>query len=158
MDRLQRVMLANGFVVILVSMLAGFMLMFSLLGGLEVWPGTIVAIPVYGTVEGWVRAHSGGAMNGLLVVVIALALPKLSLSARLQRLTAYGFIYVAWSFTVFYWFGNAAGNRALTIGDNPLGASDIFGVIGFLAGLPSVIIVVILLAVVAKGVLSGQRQ
>jgi hypothetical protein len=42
MDRLQRVMLANGFLVILVSMLAGFMLMFSLLGGLEVWPGTIV--------------------------------------------------------------------------------------------------------------------
>jgi hypothetical protein len=87
MDRLQRVMLANGFLVILVSMLAGFMLMFSLLGGLEVWPGTIVAIPVYGTGEGWVRAHSGGAMNGLLVIVIALALPKLSLSPMLQRLT-----------------------------------------------------------------------
>ncbi|MCZ6711484.1 MAG: isomerase [Gammaproteobacteria bacterium] len=158
MDRLQRIMLANGFLVILVSMLAGFMLMFSLLGGLEVWPGTIVAIPVYGTGEGWVRAHSGGAMNGLLVIVIALALPKLSLSPTLQRFTAYGFIYVAWSFTVFYWFGNAAANRALTIGDNPLGASDIFGVIGFLPGLPSVVIVVILLGVVAKGVLSGQHE
>lgn len=158
MDRLQRVMLANGFLVILVSMLAGFMLMFSLLGGLEVWPGTIVEIPVYGTGEGWVRAHSGGAMNGLLVIVIALALPKLSLSPMLQRLTAYGFIYVAWSFTVFYWFGNAAANRALTVGDNPLGTSDIFGVIGFLPGLPSVIIVVVLLAVVAKGVLSGQSD
>jgi styrene-oxide isomerase len=59
---------------------------------------------------------------------------------------------------VFYWFGNAAANRALTVGDNPLGASDIFGVIGFLPGLPSVIIVVVLLAVVAKGVLSGQSD
>ena len=39
MDRLQRVMLAHGMLVILVAMLAGFMLMFSLLGGFEVWPG-----------------------------------------------------------------------------------------------------------------------
>ena len=158
MDRLQRVMLANGLLVVLASMFAGFMLMFLLLGGLEVWPGNIVPIPVYGTVDGWVRAHSGGAMNGLLVIVIALALPKLSLSPLLERLTAYGFIYVAWSFTLFYWLGNAAGNRALTIGDNPLGESDIFGVIGFLPGLPSVIIVVILLVVATKGVLSGARE
>ncbi len=158
MDRLQRVMLANGLLVVLASMFAGFMLMFLLLGGLEVWPGNIVPIPVYGTVDGWVRAHSGGAMNGLLVIVIALALPKLSLSPLLERLTAYGFIYVAWSFTLFYWLGNAAGNRALTIGDNPLGESNIFGVIGFLPGLPSVIIVVILLVVATKGVLSGARE
>ena len=158
MDRLQRVMLANGLLVVLASMFAGFMLMFLLLGGLEVWPGNIVSIPIYGTVDGWVRAHSGGAMNGLLVIVIALALPKLSLSPLLERLTAYGFIYVAWSFTLFYWLGNAAGNRALTIGDNPLGESNIFGVIGFLPGLPSVIIVVILLVVATKGVLSGGRE
>ncbi len=158
MDRLQRVMLANGLLVVLVSMFAGFMLMFSLLGGLEVWPGTIVAIPVYGTDEGWVRAHSGGAMNGLLVIVIGLALPKLNLSPLMQRLTAYGFIYVGWAFTVFYWLGNAAGNRALTIGDNPLGASDLVGVIGFLPGLPSVVIVVILLAVAARRVLSAHRE
>ena len=64
--------------------------------------------------------------------------------------------HVAWSFTVFYWFGNAAGNRALSIGDNALGASDIFGVIGFLSGLPAVIIVVVLLAVGAKAVLTDK--
>ncbi len=154
MDRLQRVMLANGFLVVLVAMLAGFMLMFSLLGGMEVWPGRMLAFAVYGTPEGWVRAHSGGTMNGLLVIAVALALPKLALSPGLQRFTAYGFIYVAWSFTVFYWFGNAAGNRALSIGDNALGESDLFGVIGFLPGLPSVIIVVVLLALGARAVLA----
>ena len=158
MDRLQRVMLGNGLLVVLVSMFAGFMLMFSLLGGLEVWPGNILPIPVYGTGEGWVRAHTGGVTNGLLVIVVGLALPKLSLSPLMQRLTAYGFIYVAWSFTLFYWLGNAAGNRALTVGDNPLGESDLLGVIGFLPGLPSVIIVVILLVVAARGVLSGDRE
>lgn len=157
MERLQRVMLINGFMVILFAMLAGFMLMFSLLGGLEIWPDNIVPIPVYGTGEGWVRAHSGGAMNGLLVIAVGLSLPKMVLSPLLQRLTAYGFIYVAWSFTIFYWFGNAAGNRALTFGDNPLGSSDIFGIIGFLPALPSVVVVVLLLGVAAKGIWSSAK-
>lgn len=154
MDRLQRIMLAHGMLVVLVAMFAGFMLMFSLLGGFEIWPGKTLHFTVYGTAEGWVRAHSGGAMNGLLVIAMGLALPKLNLSETMQKVTAYGFIYVAWSFTLFYWFGNAAGNRALSIGDNALGESDIFGVIGFLPGLPSVVIVVVLLAVGAKAVLS----
>lgn len=153
MERLQRVMLANGLLVILAAMFAGFMLMFSLLGGLEIWPQNLLPIPVYGTSEGWVRAHSGGTMNGLLVIAIALALPKFGLSPLMERLMAYGFIYVAWSFTVFYWLGNAAGNRALSIGDNRLGESDIFGIVGFLPGLPSVVIVVILLIVAARNVL-----
>ncbi len=158
MQRLQRIMIGNGLLVVLASMLAGFMLMFALLGGLEVWPGSIVAIPTYGTTEGWVRAHSGGAMNGLLLMVIALALPKLNLSAGLQRFVAYGFIYVAWSFTLFYWLGNAAGNRALTFGDNPLGESDIFGILGVLPGLPSVFLVVILLAIMANGIFRDKGE
>lgn len=155
MERLQRIMIGNGLLVILVSMFAGFMLMFLLIGGVEVWPGKIIPLPIYGTTEGWVRAHSGGAMNGLLVVVVALALPKLALSERMQKLTAWGFIYVAWSFTVFYWFGNASANRALTLGDSQLGQADLISVIGFLPGLPSVFIVVALLAIGAKGVFSA---
>jgi len=154
MEQLQRTMLGHGMLVILASMFAGFMLMFGLLGGLEVWPGHIVEISVYGTTEGWVRAHSGGAMNGLLVMAIAFALPKLNLTAGMQKFVAYGFIYVAWSFTIFYWFGNAAGNRALTFGDNRLGESDVFGIIGFLPALPSVVLVVALLIITVRGVFS----
>lgn len=158
MERLQRIMLANGMLVILAAMFAGFMLMFSLLGGFEIWPGSTLEFAVYGTADGWVRAHSGGVTNGLLVMAIALALPKLNMSLAMQKVTAYGFIYVAWSFTLFYWLGNAAGNRALSVGDNALGESDIFGVIGFLPGLPSVIIVVVLLVIAAKAVLSWKQE
>lgn len=158
MERLQRLMIGHGMLVVLAAMFAGFMLMFSLLGGLEVWPGKIIPIPTYGTSEGWVRAHTGGVTNGLLVIVIGLALPKLSLSASSQKITAWGFIYVAWSFTFFYWLSNAAGNRALTMGDNPLGESDLIGVIGFLPGLPSVVIVVYLLWIGAKSILSVREE
>ncbi len=155
MERLQRIMIGNGLLVVLASMFAGFMLMFLLIGGIEIWPGKIVPLSIYGTSEGWVRAHTGGALNGILVIVIALAMPALRLSPLMQRVTAYGFIYIAWSFTVFYWLGNASGNRALTLGDSPLGESDIIGIIGFLPGLPSVVLVVVLLAIAAKSVLTS---
>ncbi len=158
MSQLQRVMLSNGFLVILVSMLAGFMLMFSLVGGFEIWPGTILDFSVYGSTEGWVRAHSGGLTNGLLVLAVAFALPHMSLSKFQEKLLAYGFIYVAWSFTVFYWLGNASANRALTFGDSPLGESSLISVLGFLPGLPSVFLVLILLAIAAKGILTKNND
>jgi styrene-oxide isomerase len=156
MERLQQVMIGNGLLVILAAMFAGFMLMFKLLGGVEVWPGQILPLPIYGTSEGWVRAHTGGALNGVLVVIVALAMPKLRLSPLMQKLMAYGFIYVAWSFTLFYWVGNAAGNRGLTMGDSPLGKTDLTSVIAFLPGLPSVFIVVVLLFIAAKSALSSR--
>lgn len=86
MSRLQRVMLANGFLVILVSMLAGFMLIFTLTGGFEIWPGTVLEFSVYGSTEGWVRAHSGGLTNGLLVLAIAFALPHIHVSSFQEKL------------------------------------------------------------------------
>ena len=153
MERLQRIAIGNGLLVVLAAMFAGLMLMFSLLGGWELWPGNIFPIPAYGTSEGWVRAHSGGVTNGILLIVIGLALPKLGLSAAMQRLMAYGFICVAWGFTAFYWFGNAAGSRALTLGSNPLGETDIYGVLGFIFAAPPVFLVIFLLAVGAKGIL-----
>lgn len=149
-------MIGNGLLVVLVSMLAGFMLMFNLLGGMEIWPGKIIEVPMYGTAEGWVRAHTGGALNGMLVIVVALALPTLRLSDRMNRWTCWGFIYIAWSFTVFYWLGNASSNRALSMGPSALGEPDTIGLIGFLPGVPSVFLVVFLLAVAAKGVFSAR--
>lgn len=146
-------MVANGLLVMLVSMFAGFMLMFNLTGGFEIWPGTILGFPVYGTTEGWVRAHSGGVTNAVLVMAIAFALPHINVSAFQEKFLAYGFIYVAWSFTVFYWLGNASANRALTFGDNQLGESSLVSVLGFLPGLPSVVLVVVLLIIAVKGIL-----
>lgn len=158
MDKLQKIMIGHGMLVVLVAMLAGFMLIFKLIGGMEIWPGTIMSIPAFGTEAGWVRAHSGGTMNGILVIVIALALPHIPLSKTMQKWTAWGFIYIAWSFTLFYWLGNAAGNRALSLGDNPLGESDIYGVLGFAPGLISVFLVLVLLAVGAKSVFKAAKE
>ena len=158
MSQLQRVMIANGLLVMLVSMFSGFMLMFNLLGGFEIWPGKILEFSVYGTTQGWVRALTGGVTNALLVMAIAFALPHINVSEFQEKFLAYGFIYVAWSFTVFYWLGNASVNRALTFGDNQLGESSLISVLGFLPGLPSVVLVVVLLVIAVKGILSKKDQ
>ena len=158
MSQLQRVMIANALLVMLVSMFAGFMLMFNLIGGFEIWPGKILEFSVYGTTEGWVRAHTGGVTNALLVMGIAFALPHINVSEFQEKFLAFGFIYVAWSFTVFYWLGNASANRALTFGDNQMGESSLISVLGFLPGLPSVVLVVVLLIIAARGILSKKDQ
>ena len=145
METLQRQMIGHALLVMVAALLAGFMLGFGLIGGLEVVPGTIVSMPYYGSVDGWVRAHVGGLTNGLLVIAVALSFPFITMSQRMQRITAYGLIFVAWANTVFYWLGNAAANRALSIGDNPLGQSDIFGIVGFLPALIGAFIALVLL-------------
>ena len=53
MEQLQKIMIGNGLLVILIAMLAGFMLMFQLIGGLEYWPGHILPLHIYGTTDGW---------------------------------------------------------------------------------------------------------
>ncbi|NCF18818.1 MAG: isomerase [Haliea sp.] len=153
MERYQKLMIGNGLLVILAAMLSGFMLGFGLIGGLELLPGTIVEMPYYGTPEGWARAHTGGTANGLMIIAVALALPLIPLSEGMRKVTVYGFIYIGWANTVFYWFGNAAQNRALSFGDNPLGASSLAGVIGFGPALVGAFLIVWLLAYTALKIL-----
>ena len=153
MERYQRLMIAHGFLIALVGLVAGFLLLFSLIGSAEVWPGYIFPFEVYGTSEGWVRAHSGGLLNGILVVIAGLCLPKLSLSDKAMGFFAWGLIYVGWSFTLFYWAGNAASNRSLTMGNNVFGEGDWVGLLGFLPALPSVIIAPVLLYMGARAAL-----
>jgi styrene-oxide isomerase len=155
MQRLQKLMIGNALLVILAAMLAGFMLGFGLIGGLELLPGKIVEMPYYGTTEGWARAHSGGVTNGLLIIGVALAMPLIPLGAGMQKLTAYGFIYIGWANTVFYWFGNAAANRALSFGDNPLGPTNLAGAVGFGAALVGAILIVWLLGYAGVRALRG---
>ena len=45
MQRFQKLMIGHGLLVILAAMLAGFMLGFGLIGGLELYPGKIIEMP-----------------------------------------------------------------------------------------------------------------
>lgn len=131
MQAYQTKLMGHAMYVLAIGLFAGFMLAFSLIGGLEILPTIFVDIPVFGTTDGWVRAHAGGIMNGLMMLAFAFALPHCGLADGRAALYATGIIFAGWANTVFYWFGNASGSRALSFTDNALGSSNLFGLVGY---------------------------
>ncbi len=156
MENQQKLMIGHALIVIIFGLLGGFMLIFGLVGGLEIFPGMIVEMPYYGTTEGWVRAHSGGITNGLLMIVVALCLPYIKFGEGMTKLTVYGIIFMGWANTAFYWFGNAAANRALTFGDNPQGETDLFGLIGVSGAFFGAFLTIFILAALARHILKSR--
>ena len=123
---LQRKMSGHGILMIFSTLLFGVFLWMNLVGGFEIVPGYIVHFQIPGTPEGWARAHTGPALNGVMVIATAFVLPLLDFSEKTA--SRLGWIVVAdgWANIVFYFFGNFSGNRGLSFGDSRLGTGDIF--------------------------------
>ena len=151
MELYQKNMLGHAMVVLIIALLGGFMLAFSLIGGLEILPTIFVGIPVFGTTEGWARAHTGGITNALMMVAFAFALPHCGLAMERGALFAKGIIFAAWANTAFYWFGNASANRALSFTDNAQGMSNFLGTIGYLVAVVAAFVTLYIAAQMARG-------
>ena len=154
MEAYQKRLTGHALILLIIGLLAGFMLAFSLIGGLEVVPTLFVTIPTFGTTEGWVRAHSGGIMNGLMLIAFAFIMPHCSLAVERLQLFAKGIIFAGWANTVFYWTGNASGSRALSFSDNELGASNILGIIGYTLAVIAAFVTIYIAAQMARGFLA----
>ncbi|MGQ0701322.1 MAG: styrene-oxide isomerase StyC [Panacagrimonas sp.] len=125
-NSLQIKMSGHGVLMIFCTLLFGVGYWMFLVGGFEIVPTYIIHFDLPGTAEGWRKAHSGPAMNGMMVIAVAFVLPMLNFQAKTAgRL---GFIIVAdgWANTAFYFFGNFTPNRGLSFGDNKYGEADIF--------------------------------
>lgn len=127
MQRLQRKMVGHGILQIFCTLLFGVFYWMKLVGGFEVVPGRIVKFNVPGTDEGWKRAHSGPAMNGMMVIGTAVALPFVGLKDKVVTRLAWIVVLDGWANTLFYFFGNFAPSRALSFGDNQHGKTNIWG-------------------------------
>lgn len=148
--RLRALMFGHGALVMIMGMLAGFALTFSLLGAIEIWPFAAVEVEMPGSTRGWLAAHTGCILNGLMVIAVALALPHLELAERARPWVAWGLIATAWSNTAFYVFGNFAPNRGLSMGANRLGEGTLAGVLAFAPALIAAYIVIIVLSITAR--------
>lgn len=148
--RLRALMLGHGALVMIMGMVAGFALTFSLLGTIEIWPFPGIAFEMPGTTRGWVAAHTGCILNGLMVMAVALALPHLELVGRTRQWVAYGLIATAWANTAFYAFANIAPNRGLSMGANRFGEGNLAGVLAFAPALIGAYIVIIALSLTAR--------
>lgn len=130
MNALQKRMVGHGALIMLIGLVAGIGLVMKLIGGFEVWPNHIIEFELFGTDRAWARTHVGGMMNALMVFVVALLLWALKAPEALNRQLFLMIVGAGYANTIFYWGGLLSSNRALTFGDNRLGETSFWGVIG----------------------------
>lgn len=141
-------LLKHGILVMIVGLIGGFGLAFSILDQISLSPIPIV-IPyeLPGTTEAWARIHSGCLMNGLMLILFAIVLPKFTLvGASVQRICL-GFILIAWANTLFHIFGAFSPNRGLALSETPAGPANWAS---FVAYNPAVIAAVLLILILIK--------
>ncbi len=150
MDERTRRMVGHGAIVTFIGLVAGFGLLISLIGGLELYPGFILHFRIPGDTHAWARAHVGGLMNGMLVIVFALFIHAARLPARQASQLFWMLVGTGYANTAFYWGGLFSPSHALTLGNNRLGESNIAGILGFLPALVFAIVLMVAMVIVAR--------
>lgn len=158
MNDLQRRMVGHGAIIMVIGLLAGFALLMSLIGGFELYPGNILAFELPGEGRAWARAHAGGLMNGMMVMIVALLLWALDLPERMSRQLYWMLIGAGYGNSVFYWAGVLAPGRALTFGDNRLGESSIAGVIGLIPAYIFAFVLLYAMVILARHCFGGPER
>ncbi len=125
-NSLQRTMAGHGILMIFSTLLFGVFLWMNLVGGFEIVPGYILHFNIPGTPEGWAKAHTGPALNGMMVIAVAFVLPLLEFSEKAASRLGWIIVLDGWSNVGFYFFGNFTPNRGLSFGDNKFGEGDLF--------------------------------
>lgn len=125
-SELQRKMAGHGILMILCTLLFGVGLWMNLVGGFEIVPGYILHFDVPGTPDGWRRAHTGPALNGMMVIAVALVLPMVGFPEKTASRLGWIIVGDGWANVGFYLFGNFTPNRGLSFGPNRFGAADVF--------------------------------
>ena len=101
--KLRSRMVLHGCLVIMLSLVAGFPYALAILGqGAEVS-------------RAWSAVHTGGILNGLLVMAAAAAARRTVLNVGRQRIMAYCFIATAYGNLLGYSIGAMTGTRGLEI-------------------------------------------
>lgn len=155
---LQKKMIGQGAAVILVGMLAGLGLLMSLLGGLELIPGRITSFSVPGNTDAWVRAHVGGILNGMLVMLAAIAMAGVGVVDAAARRLYWMLVGSAWAFTLFYWAALFAPNRALSFADNRFGESNLASIVGLLPALVFTVIDIVAVFMLMRQAFASARD
>ena len=158
MDRRQKKMVGHGAIIMLFGLIAGFGLLMDLIGGFEIIPGVILEFDLPADSSAWARTHVGGLMNGLLVMVFALLMYAMHLPENMSRHFYWMLVGTGYANTIFYWGGMFSPSRALTLGDNRLGESNLAGVIGLLPAFIFAFVLMVAVIMLALHVFRGSSD
>jgi hypothetical protein len=154
----QRRMVAHGAIVILIALFAGFGLVISLIGGFEVFPGTIIEFGFPGDPGAWARTHAGGIMNGLLVITGALVIHAMDLPEKTASRLFWMLVGTGYANTAFYWGALFAPSHAVSFGSNRLGQTNLAGILGFAPALVFAFITMIAMVTLIRHGFSREQQ
>lgn len=157
-NQVQLSLIAHGALVIFFGLLAGFFLTFDMLQGIKIWPIIHMELEIPGSVRGWRTAHTGGILNGVMIVAMALCISKIQLSAGALKFTYWSFLLTGWGNTIFYWAANFSMNRGLSVQATPYGEGEIFGTISYIAGASVMLLTVIACFLVAKSAWQSSKH
>lgn len=156
MQKMKMSLIGHGALVVLVSLIAGFFLTFEMLQGFKLWPLIHIEMDFPGTVRGWRVAHSGGLLNGVMIIVMALCLTRIDLTMSSLKFVYWSFLLTGWGNTLFYWFGNFSMNRGLSGSATPYGEGDIYGLLAYISGANVMMLTVIACFIIAKNAFSSK--
>ena len=147
--RLQSLLIANGALVFLVGLAAGFPFAFVVLGKIVLWPiPGALEWQMPGDVRAWRMAHLEGILNGLTLFAVAAIGPRLTLSARAHAVLAWSLVVTAWGNIVASLIGPMFGGRGLEFGG---GTANSLMYVLFVVAVGAVIVAMVL-------VFRGARQ
>lgn len=159
LTKYQKLMITNGLVVCLLGLIGGFMLLFSVIGGISLSP-----LPLFfdyqlpGTSAQWRAVHVGNIMNGLMAIIFALLMTKLELSAGAKKFVSYGTVATVWGNASFYIFGIFSPNKGLSLGDNPVGDGNWAGVIAFAPAFVVAFVLMVIVIVMIRAIPSSTAE
>lgn len=153
------ILLANGAAIAVIGLVSGFGLVFAILEAYHVWPVTIPNdSPIPGSEHGWRVAHVAGVMNGMLMIIVGLALVAVQAGEKARPWIVWSMVYTGWGNTIFFHLANVSSNRGLSAGTTKLGEADVAGILGYLIGgstIPFTILAMTLIGLAAMKRLQG---
>jgi len=156
-ERLQRQVIGHGMLVLIVGLIAGVMLTFSLLGAVALWPLPTWEMTIPGSTRGWVSAHVGGVLNGVMMAALALLMGKLKLEGGRAFWVGWGLILVGWGNTLFYWAANFSANRGLSPAATTHGEGGVWAALAYVGGVGGMVFVFVVAIILARAAFESAR-
>ena len=144
-------LIKHGIVAMIVALLGGFMLTFSMLGGISLSP-----LPIFfgyempGTAQGWRILHLGMLMNGMMALLLGAVMRWLAVSDQQASRVAWGVIIAVWGNFCFYFFSMFGYNHGLTLGGNRLGEGNWAGAMAFIPAIIGAVTLLVALFILLR--------
>ncbi|WP_156966302.1 hypothetical protein [Algiphilus aromaticivorans] len=145
-------MIKHGVAAMLVALVGGFALAFSMLQGVSLSPIPVfLDVEIPGSTRGWRIFHIGMLMNGIMAIALAFALRAVTVTATGAALVSWGVIIAVWGNGMFYLFGMFAQNHGLSLHESPLGDPSLAGALAFIPAIVGAVALTVALIVLLLG-------